>query len=147
MNRTFDHILVPVDFTDKNDAAIEVARGLAEQNSSRITLLHVIESLEAAGDDEEINKFLQRMEAKSNQQLSKLLDRFQDSELEVQAETVINHRSQGIVLYAVESGVDLIVMSSHPIKPDAHRDDWATISYQVSLLCPCSFMLIKPSES
>jgi nucleotide-binding universal stress UspA family protein len=142
---SFDHILVPVDFTEKNAAAITVAKRLAVQSSARVSLLHVIESLEDAGDDEEIQKFMERMEARSSDHLQRLLEQFADCDLEVTPATMINHRSQGIVLYAVENAVDLIVMGSHPIDPSAIRDSWATISYQVSLLCPCSILLIKPT--
>ena len=142
---SFDHILVPVDFTEKNAAAIAVAKRLAVQSSARVSLLHVIESLEDAGDDDEIQRFMERMEARSSENLQQLLDRFADCDLEVTTATMINHRSKGIVLYAVENAVDLIVMGSHPIDPAAVRDSWATISYQVSLLCPCSILLIKPT--
>jgi nucleotide-binding universal stress UspA family protein len=144
MQSSFDHILVPVDFTEKNAAAIAVAKRLAQQSSARVSLLHVIESLEDAGDDDEIQKFMERMEARSSAQLQRLLDHFSDCDLEVTPATIIHHRSKGIVLYAVENAVDLIVMGSHPIDPAAVRDSWATISYQVSLLCPCSILLIKP---
>ncbi len=146
MQSSFDHILVPVDFTEKNAAAIAVAKRLAAQSSARVSLLHVIESLEDAGDDEEIQKFMERMAAKSSENLERLLEQFADSDLEVASATMINHRSKGIVLYAVENAVDLIVMGSHPIDPSAVRESWATISYQVSLLCPCSILLIKPTN-
>lgn len=146
MQSSFDHILVPVDFTEKNAAAIDVAKRLAAQSSARVSLLHVIESLEDAGDDEEIQKFMERMAAKSRENLERLLEPFADCDFEVTSATMINHRSKGIVLYAVENAVDLIVMGSHPIDPSAIRESWATISYQVSLLCPCSILLIKPTN-
>jgi nucleotide-binding universal stress UspA family protein len=40
------HILVPLDFTAKNQAALEIARELASQNKASVTLLHVIETIE-----------------------------------------------------------------------------------------------------
>ncbi len=147
MQTTFDHILVPVDFTAKNDAAIEIAKRLALQDKSRVSLLHVIESLDFS-DDEEIKQFLDKMEKRSSEQLQLLLERFQDCDLEVTVETAINNRSRGVVLYAMENEVDLIVMNSHRIDPNVKHDHWATISYQVSLVCPCSIMLVKsPSPS
>ncbi len=146
MQESFDHILVPVDFTKKNERAIEIAKRLATEHSARVSLLHVIESLDFP-EDEEVQQFLNKMEARSNQQLAQLKDRFGGNDLEVSSETVIHNRAGGIVLYALENGVDLIVMSSHKIEPGATRDDWATISYQVSLACPCSIMLVKPAPS
>ena len=42
----FRCILVPLDFTDKNVRALEVARELAVQNKASVALLHVIEIVE-----------------------------------------------------------------------------------------------------
>lgn len=143
MRSTFDHILVPVDFTAKNDAAIDVAKQLAIQHSSRVSLLHVIESLDFP-DDDEVRQFLDKMREKSTVQLDRLKQLFGDCDLEVATETAINNRSKGIVQFAMQNDVDLIVMGSHRIDPKhAPRESWATISYQISLVCPCSIMLLK----
>ena len=106
-----------------------------------MTLLHVIESLDV-NEDDEVQAFYGKMEKRSREQLDRLCQAFGD-EIEVTTETSINNRARGIVQYAVDQQVDLIVMSSHQIDPAADRDRWATISYQVSLVCPCSIMLIK----
>ena len=45
MKNLFQHILVPLDFAAKNEAAMEVAIDLAEQQKSRVSLLHVIDRL------------------------------------------------------------------------------------------------------
>ena len=42
----FKRILVPLDFSSKNSAALETALDLARQNGSRIFLLHVIEPVD-----------------------------------------------------------------------------------------------------
>ncbi len=41
----FQHILVPLDFTEKNLAALNIAFDLAIANHARVTLLHIIEPL------------------------------------------------------------------------------------------------------
>ncbi len=46
MSSLFSHILVSVDFTEKNHAALRAAKQLAHQNQARVTLLHVIETIE-----------------------------------------------------------------------------------------------------
>lgn len=141
MDTPLDHILVPVDFTDKNRTAIEIAQQLAAQSGGRITLLHVIEFIDFP-DDDEIASFYEKLQKRSEQELDKLLSLFGQTDIDVTVDTVINRRSKGIVLYAMENDVDLIVMTSHPIDP-SHHQGWATISYQVSAMCPCSVMLIK----
>jgi nucleotide-binding universal stress UspA family protein len=138
----FHHILVPVDFSEKNQAAITVARQLAQQNGARVSLLHVIEFIDFP-DDEEMTSFYDKLEERSEQELSKLLSSFGDDDIDLTVETVVNNRCKGIVLYAVDNNVDLIVMSSHPVDPGQPSAGWSTISYQVSVLCPCSIILVK----
>ncbi len=142
METLFNHILVPVDFTEKNKTAIAAAQELAQQSASRITLLHVIESIDFPEDDE-ISSFYEKLQRRSEQELDDLLQLFNDDNLDVSVETIINNRVQGIALFAAENDVDLIVMSSHPIVPEKRGQGWTTISYQVSAICHCSIMLVK----
>jgi nucleotide-binding universal stress UspA family protein len=146
MDLTIDHILVPVDFTEKNEEAIRVAQQVAKQNRSRITLLHVIESIDFP-EDEEIAGFYSKLEDRAATEMDRLVDLFSEKELDVSVVTVVNNRCQGIVLYAVDNAVDLIVMNSHAIRDPRDRHGLATISYQVSVLCPCSVMLVKSSPT
>ncbi len=140
MDTLFQHILVPVDFTPKNEAALSAAEQLARQNAARLTLLHVIEFIDFP-DDDEISEFYDKLRERSSTELEKLT-RTLNPDVEVAAETIVSHRSRGIVTYAMENQIDLIVMSSHPIDLD-RRAGWGTISYQVSALCQCPIMLVK----
>jgi len=142
MNNLFQHILVPVDFTPKNQAALSVAEQLAVQNAARVSLLHVIEFIDFPEDDE-ISDFYDKLRVRSTSQLDKLVSGL-DPSIDVTIDTIVSHRSQGIVTYAIDNSVDLIVMSSHPIEP-SRRSGWGTISYQVSALCQCPIMLVKQS--
>lgn len=145
METLFSHILIPVDFTDKNRAAIEVAQQVARQCDARISLLHVIEFIDFP-DDDEISSFYEKLQTRSERELSQLLQLFTDQDLDVTVETVINHRCKGIVMYAIDNDVDLIVMSSHPVDPGHRGAGLATISYQVSATCHCSIVLVKQAE-
>ena len=147
METIFNHILVPVDFTEKNRAAIVAARQLASQSDARISLLHVIEFIDFPEGDDEISSFYDKLRTRSEKELDHLLESFADDDMDVTVETIINNRAKGIVLYASDNDVDLIVMSSHPIDPGQRSDGWATISYQVSALCHCSIMLVKQPRS
>ena len=142
METLFNHILVPVDFTEKNKTAIAAAQELARQSAARITLLHVIEFIDFP-DDDEISSFYEKLQLRSQRELDNLLALFKDSSLDVSVETIINNRAKGIALYAAENDVDLIVMSSHPVSPEIRGHGWTTISYQVSAICQCSILLVK----
>lgn len=142
MEAMFNHILVPVDFSEKNEVAIAAAQELAKQNAARVSLLHVIEFIDFP-DDDELSDFYAKLRARSDQELDQLLNLFDNDSLDVSVETIINNRVKGIAMYAADNNVDLIVMSSHPIQPEKRGQGWTTISYQVSAICHCSIMLVK----
>lgn len=142
MATMFNHILVPVDFSEKNQVAIATAQELGRQFAARVSLLHVIEFIDFP-DDDEISSFYDKLKLRSERELDKLLKLFTDDGFDVSVETIINNRVKGIALYAAENDVDLIVMSSHPINPENRAHGWTTISYQVSAICQCSVMLVK----
>ena len=98
-------------------------------------------------DDEEITGFYEKLKERSDRELDKLLEKFAGDDFDVGVDTIINHRSRGIALYAAENDVDLIVMSSHPFDPNQPSEGLGTISYQVSALCRCSIMLVKQEAS
>ena len=72
----FAHILVPVDFTSKNQAAVKTALRLAETEDTQVTLLHVIEEVEYAELDE-IDDFYDQL--KAEEELGFLLEKRSDS--------------------------------------------------------------------
>jgi nucleotide-binding universal stress UspA family protein len=138
----FRHLLIPLDFTEKNRAALEIAFDLAVSNHARVTLLHVIEQIEGEADEETM-KFYERLERRADSELERLSQRFDSANVAVDCKVRVGRRLHELVTDAAERAVDLIVMSSH--KPDmtkAHQT-WATLSYQVSVLCSCPVLLVK----
>lgn len=142
MKPRFAHILVPVDFTEKNLPALEIAQDLAVANHTRVTLLHVIETLDCDTDDE-TERFYSRLRVRADSELERLSQLFTAAGLEVDRKIRLGKRLREIVADSIERQVDLIVMSSH--KPDLHEPTktWATLSYQVSILCTCPVLLVK----
>ena len=144
--RAYSHILVPVDFTDRNRHALEAAMEIARPAKGKITLLHVIEEVPYANDDQ-IDAFyamLQRQAKEKMQELAETTPRREDRDARrLATEIIIGRRGPEIVRYAVEHQVDLVVMSSHALQPNDVSAGWATLSYQVSIICPCSVLLVK----
>ena len=138
----FRHILIPLDFTEKNLAALNIAFDLAAVNHAVTTMLHVIEEIQ--GDqDAEVQQFYDRLRNRAEAELETLSQRFDEAGLIVERKVRIGKRLKEIVIDSVERNVDLIVMSSH--KPDltSPLETWNTLSYQVSVLCPCPVLLVK----
>jgi nucleotide-binding universal stress UspA family protein len=136
----FRHILCPVDFTDKNTSALDVVYAMLPQ--SRVTLLHVIERIEYA-EDEETQQFYNGLEEKARERLAEMAQRFVDAGRSIETHTIFGRRGPEIVRYAIDADVDLVVLSSHKIDRQQLTGGWATLSYQISILCPFPVLLVK----
>ena len=142
MAALFTHILVPLDFTGKDDVALRAALDLAQQNRAQVTLLHVIQTIEYAEDDE-IAHFYETLKNRARARLAMYADRFHDAGIPVEQKIVLGQVARGIVSYALQKGHDLVLLSSHKVKLDEPPKGWATTSYQVSILCQCPVLLVK----
>ena len=58
-------------------------------------------------------------------------------------EVIFGDRAHEIVRYAMERGVDLIVLSSHRIDLGNPSAGWGTVSYKVGILSQCPVLLVK----
>ena len=137
----FHHVLVPLDFTEKNRAALEVAFDLAVHHHARVTLLHVIEPI--SGADGELQAFTTRLRQRAESELEARAQRFAEAGQKVEWKVIEGHRLEEIVRASVDRSADLNVMSSHPLDPARPTQSWNTLSYQVSVLCRCPILLVK----
>jgi nucleotide-binding universal stress UspA family protein len=138
----FEHILVPVDFSPANRSALEAAFELAVQNRARVTLLHVIETLDVE-EESDVRDFYDRLEQRARREFEPLLQRFVDAGLNVHSTVLLGKRARQIVEFAREHKANLLILSSHPIDERRPLESLSTISYQVSIAAPCSVLLVK----
>ena len=141
MMRLFNHVLVPIDFTEKNDRALQIARQIAEQNKADVSLVHVVETIDDM-DDAEMEAFYARLKERSIEKMDPLAAMFSEAGIQVYQKTLIGKPAEQLVRYVVDDNIDLIILSSHKFNPAAGKG-WATLSYQVSLICPCPVLLVK----
>ncbi len=106
----FKRILIPLDFTEKNDPAIAVARQMAATSAACVTLLHVIEAVEGVADLE-MQEFYQTLEARARRSLDRLQMDLTNLEIETETAIAFGKRTAEIVRCAEEKAIDLIVMS------------------------------------
>lgn len=138
----FKHILIPLDFTEKNDPAITVARQMAGLSASRVILLHVIEAVEGVVD-EEMRDFYDMLEVRARRSLARLQMDLANQEIEAETTIAFGKRTDEIVRCAEESAVDLIVMSSRKLVPSSPMQPWPTISHKVAMLSSCPVLLVR----
>src|ERR1700704_5997194 len=105
----FRKILVPVDFTDKNEPALAAALQTAHTDPGQpgeIELLHVIETIEHI-DFEEMSTFYRGLETRAAAKLFALEDRFRADGVTVRSEVLFGKRAETIVRHAEDRGVAL----------------------------------------
>ncbi len=139
----FRHLLVPLDFSPKNMAALDIAFEIAEVNAARVTLLHVIERIDEAAEDQDTAAFYERLRRRADAELESRCQRFVEAGLSAEYKVRFGKRAEAIVQFVIERDVDLVVLSSHPIDQKEPARSVATISYQVSLFAPCPVLLVK----
>jgi len=141
----FQHILVPVDLTPKNRVALDIAFELATDNKARVSLLRVTQTINTADEspDDETLAFYDRLQQRVRDDLESLSQRFSDAGLAVEVKVPLGQPLKEIVSFAATHQVDLIVMSSHPVDKEDLLQSWGTLSYKVSVACPCPILLMK----
>ncbi len=138
----FEHILIPLDFTEKNDPAIAMAEQVATPGQSRMSLLHVIEAI-AGVDHQEMTDFYEMLESRARTALGRLQTDLANREIDAEYAIAFGKRPEEIVCYAEESGVDLIIMSSRRLDRESRRHPWPTISHHVAVFSPCPVLLVR----
>ncbi len=139
----FKHVLIPLDFTDRGDAAIEISCELAASSQSRVTLLHVIETIDSA-PNEEVEEFYRNLERRARRMLTRLQADLAHQQIAAEITVALGKRAEEIVRFAADHEVDLIVMSSRPVDPETGTPrPWPTVSHRVAVLAPCPILLVR----
>ena len=138
----FRRILVPVDFTPKNERALARARQIAELDRGDVTLVHVVETLEDELDAD-LEQFYRKLEAKAEERMATALAELGEGDFSKRSAIVLGHRVRAIADFAEHEKTELIVLSSHRVDPDRPGSDWMTISYKVAIVARCPVLLVK----
>ena len=136
----FERILVPVDLSNRNRPALEVAGRLAEPDGE-LTLLHVIETLDLPF--EEMEDFYARLHDAAVSELDDMVAPLARSGVSVVQRIEYGNRLRQILGLVEEHAVDLIVMSSRPVDPEAPASGFASLSHQVAILARVPVLLVK----
>lgn len=135
-------ILVPVDFTDKNQAALDSAVQIASSGDGEIILLHVIEVIEHI-DFDEMKDFYRGLETRATAKLFALQEKLQEKGVRVRHEVLFGKRAETILRHAEENGADLMILSSHQVDRDHPALGLGSISYRIAIVARCPVLLVK----
>ena len=79
----FEHILVPTDITEKSLRALDIAVQMAIQNVSRVTLLHVIETI-ADTEYNEFEDFYEKLKIRSQEKMDEIVLKFKNEKIDIE---------------------------------------------------------------
>jgi nucleotide-binding universal stress UspA family protein len=142
---TAKYILVPTDFSDAADYALDYAIELAKTLQARLTVLHVFHlSSLALGEAPPavLDDTLKAMEANVQQQIQMDLARVQQAGLQGDSVIVEGVPFQAIIDTARDSGADLIVMGTHGRTGLTHVL-MGSVADKVVRLAPCPVLVTR----
>lgn len=139
----FRKILIPVDFTEKNEAALAAGTEMLQGHTDgEIVLLHVVETIEHLEFDE-MSDFYRSLETRAAAKLSVLQEKVVASGVRARHEILFGKRAESIIRFAEDNGMDLIILSSHRVDRDHPALGLGTISYRIAIVCRCPVLLVK----
>lgn len=140
-------ILVPTDFSEGSQAAIEYARMMAKAFGARIIVMHVIESVTYL-----MTESLQWVDVYSRVQtavepvLAELVDELEQRGVAASSRLVQGAADEDIVAEARKAGVDLIIMGTHGRRGMRHLLT-GSVAERVVRTAPCPVLTVRPLEA
>ncbi len=142
----FTHILVPLDSSAASERALPHALRLADSSGARVTLLTVVPRLES---DPYLEMALGHNDQLDAQWKQRGLDYIQGVRAKqaphtfpVEAAVALGRPAEAIMNYALDHGVDLIVMSSHGVAGDV-RYAFGSTAWKVLQHAACPVLLVR----
>jgi nucleotide-binding universal stress UspA family protein len=142
-------ILVPIDFTETSERALDYAVELAQKLGARITIMHAYElpiygfpdgALVASVD------VATRISAASQEGLQAALDKRKDCGVELRAILRDGPPADEIATVAEETGADLVVLGTHG-RRGLRRAIMGSVAEEVIRACQCPVLTVHdPSE-
>lgn len=139
------HYLVPLDFSEHAEKALQYAIELAQKLPARLTLLHVIHSMPLGVTEMGASlpyAYLQEMEADIAQAMDAYLQRVQAAKLQGEVTVVHGVPFQEIVEHAKAGKVDLIIMGTHG-RTGLQHALLGSVAEKVVRLAPCSVLVTR----
>ena len=147
----FTRILVPTDFSEPSDAALEYARGLALAFGASLHVLHVIEVQSTTGSPaaeamvETPPPFCALFDHAKGA-LGRRVPAVDRERLRARTEILVGTSVKAIIDYATDRRIDLIVMGTHGRRGIAHLLV-GSVAEQVIRQAPCPVMAVRGGKA
>lgn len=149
---TFRRILVPIDFSECSLKGLAYAKAFAKQFKSNLVLLHSVHFQYYVASDEyaryDLPRLMQQAEKSAREQMRDLVRETSWDGVKVETSLQAGHPGQQICECSKESGVDLIVTSTHGTTGFRHILLGSTAEYVVRHApCPVLVVPTRPLET
>jgi nucleotide-binding universal stress UspA family protein len=143
-------ILVPTDFSDTSEIAVNYARALAEAFNASLHVVHVIEdplvhSWTSVDFNPDLPSYREVLAKAANERLGKVLTTADLERHHAQLVTKFGSPFIEIVRYAKEQGIDLILMGTHGRRPIKHML-MGSVAERVVRKAPCPVLTVRHPE-
>ena len=142
---TAHHILVPLDFSDYANYALDYAIALADTFQARLTLLHILHlSPLAVGDMPPtiMDTYLRDLETEAQHMMQASLERVESAGLEGESVIAQGIPFQLIIDTARDRQIDLIIMGTHGRTGLTHALI-GSVAEKVVRLAPCPVLVTR----
>jgi nucleotide-binding universal stress UspA family protein len=136
----FKRIVLPVDLTDRHDAALNMAAQLCRLSEGEILLVHVVELISGLTVEEE-RPFYDRLERIARAHLQKLGQRLSEKKVRWRPEVRLGSRVAQILECARDA--DLVVLTTPRPDPANLPAGWGSLGVRVGLVVPCPVLLVR----
>jgi len=143
-------ILVPTDFSDASEAALNYGKAMAEAFGASLHLVHVMEDLLAQAWAAEVYvasmpQLREEIDKESRQRLASMLTDDERRRYRVETALLAGNPFVEIVRYAKAHSVDLIVMGTHGRGPIAHML-LGSVAEKVVRKSPCPVLTVRDAQ-
>ncbi len=140
------NILVPTDFSETSDKALEWAIEIAKPRNAEIHIIHVLEPIAYPVEWLEGFSGMEALEdtiaANARKALEKLASRVRDAGIPVQTSLVFGYPPEAIMSYVKEHDTSMICMGSHK-RSGLEKLIIGSTTEKVVRQAPCPVLVIK----
>lgn len=134
-------ILFASDFSRISDRAEQYARTIAGAVGAKVTILHSVEPVEGAADDENVRKFLDSRKATAAAKAEEVAKRFRADGIECDVTITSDKRWKSIADTGKSGQYDLVILGSHKIE-DGDKVYLGTTTHKVFFACDVPLMVV-----
>jgi nucleotide-binding universal stress UspA family protein len=144
-------ILVPTDFSEPSEIAVNYAKALAENFDAALHILHVIEERElvygklSSSSFSSLNSIIEEIEKNVRERLDNVLTQSEREQYRAELVLLTGTPFVEIIRYARARSIDLIVLGTHGRGPIAHML-MGSVAEKVVRKAPCPVLTVRHPE-